>query len=197
MKQRKGIWKGLLIAAGVFAVALIAAVFTFLFASDEESEPESTLTDGEGRFVPTKEKDGPHGEDAQQDTSSNPPPAPPAGAVSETALPAADIPGPSAEPALSEPAIPADTVPDNALSTADIPVLPAEPKLSEPTPSSNSLTRVWKKGCLLGSTDSDKYHSRECMAARKITPEKTLWFEDEDAAKKAGYRLCGICGRNK
>ena len=55
--------------------------------------------------------------------------------------------------------------------------------------------REWKEGYLLGSRDSDKYHDRECSAARKITPENEIWFESEEAAKEAGYSRCGICNR--
>ena len=46
---------------------------------------------------------------------------------------------------------------------------------------------------LVGSVDSDKFHLPSCRWAKKISPEKQIWFSSVQDAKTQGYVPCGVC----
>ena len=50
-------------------------------------------------------------------------------------------------------------------------------------------------GTFLGTVNSDKYHSGNCSAARRIPPENEVWYNSEAEARAAGRDRCGICWR--
>lgn len=50
-------------------------------------------------------------------------------------------------------------------------------------------------GRVLGTVNSDKYHTGDCSAAKRIPPENEVWYNSASAASAAGRDLCGICGR--
>ena len=43
------------------------------------------------------------------------------------------------------------------------------------------------------SSSSKKYHYSWCSSWKRITANNQLWFENEEAAIKAGYTLAGNC----
>ena len=45
------------------------------------------------------------------------------------------------------------------------------------------------------ASDSRKYHYSWCGSWKRITAKNQLWFENEEAAIKAGYTLAGNCSR--
>jgi len=45
------------------------------------------------------------------------------------------------------------------------------------------------------ASDSKKYHHTWCGSWKRITAKNQLWFENEEAAIKAGYTLAGNCSR--
>ena len=47
--------------------------------------------------------------------------------------------------------------------------------------------------CLVGSIDSNKCHLPFCRWAKKISPEKQIWFSSVQDAKSKGYVPCGVC----
>lgn len=62
---------------------------------------------------------------------------------------------------------------------------------SKPEEESSAAQTVTKK--YVGSTESDKYHSPGCRAAKTILPENEIWFASKEEAIAAGYGSCGIC----
>lgn len=48
-------------------------------------------------------------------------------------------------------------------------------------------------GKYVGSKKSDKYHLPDCQYANKISQEYQVWFQDDQAARAAGYQPCGVC----
>ena len=48
-------------------------------------------------------------------------------------------------------------------------------------------------GSYVGAKSGDLYYFPWCAGALKIAPEDRRWFEDEQAAEKAGYRPAGNC----
>ncbi len=60
--------------------------------------------------------------------------------------------------------------------------------------SSGIYEHDFSKG-LLGTRNSNKYHSHDCMAAQKIPPENEIWFKSVTEAEANGYSKCGICYR--
>ncbi len=48
-------------------------------------------------------------------------------------------------------------------------------------------------GMLVASKTGEVYYYPWCAGAAKITPEKQRWFQDEKAAKAAGYRPAKNC----
>lgn len=54
----------------------------------------------------------------------------------------------------------------------------------------------WPSGMVLATAEKDDvYHTRNCQAAETILPENEIWYNNADAAKKDGRRLCDFCGR--
>ena len=59
-------------------------------------------------------------------------------------------------------------------------------------------TKIDKKPVILdkrivASKNSDKYHFTWCSGAKRIKEENKIWFENESAAKSAGYVKAGNC----
>jgi len=50
-----------------------------------------------------------------------------------------------------------------------------------------------KDANLVGSVDSNRYHLPFCRWAKKIAPERQIWFSDPKDAKSRGYVPCGVC----
>ncbi|MFW5884711.1 MAG: hypothetical protein ACOCUF_00550 [Patescibacteria group bacterium] len=46
---------------------------------------------------------------------------------------------------------------------------------------------------LVGSENSDKYHSSDCTWAEKIKPENRVCFSSEEEAEEKGYKAAGCC----
>lgn len=60
--------------------------------------------------------------------------------------------------------------------------------------SSNTYSRDdWPEGKLLGTSESDKYHSGNCMGAQQIPPENEIWYDSVEAAEADNRSPCGIC----
>lgn len=45
----------------------------------------------------------------------------------------------------------------------------------------------------IGSKNSTKYHLPTCQWAKRIKPENTVCFKNEEEAKSRGYTPCGTC----
>ena len=50
-----------------------------------------------------------------------------------------------------------------------------------------------KNANLMGSVDSNRYHLPFCRWAKKIAPERQIWFSDPEDAESQGYLPCGVC----
>lgn len=59
----------------------------------------------------------------------------------------------------------------------------------------DTYTHDFSNGRMLGTVNSDKYHYRDCRAAKTIPPENCVWYDSEDEAKADGRSRCGICWR--
>ena len=77
---------------------------------------------------------------------------------------------------------------DNALSPTS-PSINSGPS-AKTTPKPLDLRVVVSK-----ASDSRKYHYSWCGSWKRITAKNQLWFENEEAAIKAGYTLAGNCSR--
>lgn len=68
-------------------------------------------------------------------------------------------------------------------------------------PSAGNLdTNGFSSGQVLITTASDNnknpvYHTMNCRAAKKISPEDQDWFDSATAAEAAGRKLCGWCAK--
>lgn len=45
----------------------------------------------------------------------------------------------------------------------------------------------------VGSKNSDKYHYKTCVWAKKISSSNLVTFKSVTEAKKAGYQACKVC----
>ncbi|MFO7807464.1 MAG: hypothetical protein R6V40_03525 [Candidatus Moraniibacteriota bacterium] len=61
----------------------------------------------------------------------------------------------------------------------------------------NANKKQENKECqLVGSKNSDKYHSSTCTWAEKIKPGNRVCFSSEEEAKNQGYQPAGCCFKN-
>ena len=66
--------------------------------------------------------------------------------------------------------------------------------------SDGTYTHFFTNGRVLITTESNNnddpvYHTWDCRAAKKISPESEGWYDSEQAAINAGRRLCGYCSK--
>jgi|SRR3989344_7313073 len=66
--------------------------------------------------------------------------------------------------------------------------------IGEQTKNSSIPTKVLDTRVVVSkASDSKKYHYSWCNTWKRITAKNQLWFENEEAAIKAGYTLAGNC----
>lgn len=59
----------------------------------------------------------------------------------------------------------------------------------------NSVTTSNEKCLLIGSKNSDKYHTLECHWSDKIKEDNRVCFESVKEAQQKGYQAAGCCGK--
>jgi len=190
----------LLISVGVFNIIMIggivytykhpAASGSYIQIPTSNAEPVASRSPSAGQTPNTN---------ATPEAANSPVPK-----ESNVETPQNDIPvsvQPGKDQSASMPSQPTAKTSPTALSKSDI----SEPANSAPQNvqqngdngqiDSTEHERNWPNGKLLGTVNSDKYHSHNCQAAKKIPAGNEVWYDSIEAAEADGRKPCGICYR--
>lgn len=198
-----------ILAGFLIAVASVGAIFflalgtvAFFNGRGETAEHpptpshaiRGTLPSTPPTETPTKETaeptEGPENQPQQEESPTDAP----------TENPAANPPATQTQaPTHAQPPVPATTINPTSppAQQTQTPVRPAGGTVSN---GDGTYTHDFTGGRVLATAESNNnndpvYHTKDCTSARKIPPENEIWYASEQAAKDAGRRLCGNCGR--
>lgn len=143
---------------------------------------------------PSNEPDPEPAQTAEPVQESEPPAAEPSQAPAQTQAPAS-TPTPTRTP--TAPTTPSQNpAPAVSIQPVQNTTAPIQSGNAGTTLNSNgTYTHDFSGGHVLGTVNSDKYHTYDCSAAKKIPPENEVWYDSAADARADGRDLCGICGK--